>query len=197
MTVLGKPCLLASPGLPGEVSRSDGGGLWTPPKAYTLKVTTTNTTLKPLCPNCGYELTGLISHETAASCPECNTSSTYAEAIKHNRRFPSIQKSLILLFIVPQAFHIISYISYLNWNGVDEDALFANGFTPVVLMFWYLLVVTAILISVERESFTSKARARTCRNGWASYLTILFCEVITMAVNLKIFGLWAAAIASV
>lgn len=150
----------------------------------------------PTCPNCSYDLTGLINPDTPVDCPECNTHSTYAQATTRISRYPALQKSVILLFIAPQLIHLCSYIIFQSWEYSD-NTLFAIGFIPVGLMFWYLLVATIILLVSEYRARKGKARSQVQPSSWVSYLAILICVLITMGVNMPLIGLWAAAIASV
>lgn len=153
------------------------------------------TTPKPICPNCGYDLTGLIKPEASTDCPECNAHSTYAQATEHISRYSSLRKSVFLLLIAPQFIHLWSYLIYSKWDALSEVALITLGFIPVAFMFWYVLTITIIALVSEHHARKGKAHSKIKPSKWVCYTTILICVLITMTVNAVVGGLWADAIA--
>ena|GEM_PF-5110544 len=155
-----------------------------------------NTTTKPICPNCGYDLSGLIAPETTVTCPECSTESSYQAATEMHSRWNVIKRVLILLWVIPMGVTVYSYTIYTQWS-YENDFLFEIGFLPLAFVQFYMIAITAMLTYKEVKARRPLRRARKKPAGWVFVFFLLTSLACSFMLSLMVLGQWASDLASV
>lgn len=127
----------------------------------------------PTCPACIYGLTGLIDQGSTATCPECNTQTTYEEAAVPG--LPKIKQALFWLLIIPVLLTTIAW-QLLLYTG----SRFNNTGDMVAIVF---ITVQLLYIPISTYLFLRKVqlKARREKPSKRMYLTciLLFTAIST------------------
>ena len=151
---------------------------------------------KPICPNCGYDLSGLIEPETTATCPECSTESSYQAATEMHSRWNAIKWVLILLWAIPMSITAYSFAIYTQWS-YEDDLLFVIGFVPLGLAHYYMIAITAMLVYKEIKARRPLRHARKKPAGWVFIFFLLTSIACSLTISFMVLIQWASDLASV
>jgi len=149
---------------------------------------------KPTCPACNYDLTGLIDQGASATCPECNTNSTYGQATYRKPRTPTIKIALVFLLAIP------SIYSLASWAIIRSATSLAGAELAGIMFFFlnaYLPVYTIVLFVVEYNSRQRHKPYNFRLSPLAVVLLILLCTGISELLLWMSFMEWVEAVANV
>tara|TARA_R110002072_G_scaffold42064_4_gene117443 strand:+ start:569 stop:1042 length:474 start_codon:yes stop_codon:yes gene_type:complete len=148
-----------------------------------------NTTTKPICPNCGYDLAGLIEPETTATCPECSTDSTYQAATEAQSRWNVLMWDLILFLVIPMAINLIAYLIVQVAPRELFEVLYIL-ILPYLLLPLVLLVAipTALVVEGTKRMHLGKAQRKPA--GWIFVICIVIPGTFSLLLSLAISLIW-------
>jgi hypothetical protein len=148
----------------------------------------------PICPNCRYDLTGLIEEGASANCPECNIISTFESASLRLSRSKSIRRAVVLLFVVPIIVATWSFLFFQIWD-YEEDGIFTIGFIPLVSVI-NLVPITLIVFLVKELKIRRKIpNANIYPTIWISLAWIILPAITSILLCFYVIIKWAEAIA--
>jgi len=154
-----------------------------------------NQPLTPTCPNCGYDLTGLIEPDSSAACPECNTQSTFAQAIYRKPKTPTIKRALIWLFLIPTIASFFSWaLLYLGTRLEGAELVFFL----FIIFFNIAIPIYAIVLLVQEWKSRLRIQAYYFRLPvTAAILIIILCAGLSELILWLSIMDWVEAIANV
>jgi len=150
-----------------------------------------NTSTKPICPNCGYDLSGLIAPKKTATCPECSTESSYQAATESQSRWNAIKWYIILLLVIPMILNTASYFLLDPTN----DTMLKLGFFPVVMLPLVILVATPIFLHDEWRTRRLSTRKPLSPPDYVSGFFIVGPAIVSFLVSLFMALAWTLTFA--
>ena len=148
----------------------------------------------PTCLNCNYDLTGLIEQGSSAACPECNASTTFAQATAPKMYTPTLKQALVWILAVPSGLMIFAN-AWLFVGGRSVVAVLAM--LPALVITLFLPIYTPILLYLEWQFRKSDQSHSLLPSFKMMALIILACFIISMSINL-VFGIaWLETIIGV
>ena len=150
--------------------------------------------ITPTCPNCNYDLTGLINQGSSATCPECNTHTTYLQAIAPRVITPTLKHAIIWIFAIPSGWMALFWAQLNIGNSLDGAGLpYISG----LILMLYLPIFSLALLIMEWRLRRRNSAKRLKPSFLKVALIVITCFAVSMTWNWIVFMDWVEGVASV
>ena len=151
--------------------------------------------ITPTCPNCGYDLTGLLEPHASVQCPECSERTTFQFATITISRWPTIRRAFIWLIAAP----LIA--TFISWRLLYTDGWY-DGFAGelglmLVVMQEFYLPIALITFLVKEWRIRHRLQRHFRPSGWISAFIILIYGATSITLGMRVLYMWMSSIASI
>ena len=150
--------------------------------------------LRPICPACGYDLSGILEPESLIPCPECGRRLSYQRAIEPPKQPQTTRNALLFILAIPSA-----------WMGIFWFQLnIANSLQGALVPYFSGLILTLYLPTLAGILLTRDwLKRRRTNPGYndphyiKAVLIVFACLIIAMGWNWIVFMQWVEGVANV
>lgn len=119
---------------------------------------------QPICPCCGYDLSGLVEPHNSCTCPECNTETDYQSATTQIPQRIALHRVVLLLLLVPLILTAITW-ELMHYTGKRYNDL-GDIIALIALLIQPCFIPGIAYLVIRRDARHPRSRR---------YIAVLMC----------------------